>query len=169
MKAIWNGEVIAESNDTVVVEGNHYFPPTSIKQEYFKDTSTHTVCPWKGTASYYTVEVNGKEYVATVTNGADIQVAPAGAAVSAPAVPVAAQPVAAPTSGGATINAPLSGNIFKVCVSPNQVVNEGDLVFILEAMKMETEVLADSTGTVTSILVKEGDAVAAGAPMLSLA
>lgn len=60
MKAIWNGEVIAESNDTIVVEGNHYFPPKSIKQEYFKDTSTHTVCPWKGTASYYTVEVKGK-------------------------------------------------------------------------------------------------------------
>ncbi|MEO9483078.1 MAG: DUF427 domain-containing protein [Ekhidna sp.] len=61
MKAIWNGEVIAESDDTVVVEGNHYFPPSSIKKEYFKETSTHTVCPWKGTASYYSVDVNGEE------------------------------------------------------------------------------------------------------------
>lgn len=61
MKAIWNGEVIAESDDTVVVEGNHYFPPSSIKKEYFKETSTHTVCPWKGTANYYSVEVNGEE------------------------------------------------------------------------------------------------------------
>jgi len=117
----------------------------------------------------YTVEVNGKEYVATVTNGVDVQVVPASAAL--PAASAAPAPIIAPAaaSGGATINAPLSGNIFKVCVSPNQVVNEGDLVFILEAMKMETEVLADSSGTVANILVKEGDAVAAGAPMLSLA
>ncbi|MEP1034241.1 DUF427 domain-containing protein [Ekhidna sp.] len=61
MKAIWNGEVIAESDDTVVVEGNHYFPPSSIKKEFFKETNTHTVCPWKGTASYYSIEVNGEE------------------------------------------------------------------------------------------------------------
>lgn len=61
MKAIWNNEVIAESDDTVVVEGNHYFPAGSIKQEFFKATDTHTVCPWKGTASYYTLSVNGAE------------------------------------------------------------------------------------------------------------
>lgn len=60
MKAIWNGEVIAESNDTVVIEGNHYFPPNTIKSEYFKESDTHTVCPWKGTASYYTLDVEGK-------------------------------------------------------------------------------------------------------------
>lgn len=61
MKAIWNNEVIAESDETVVVEGNHYFPPSSIKQEYFKSSETHSVCPWKGTASYYTVSVNGED------------------------------------------------------------------------------------------------------------
>lgn len=61
MKALWNGETIAESNDTVVIEGNHYFPADSLKEEYFKPSSTNTVCPWKGTASYYTLEVNGKE------------------------------------------------------------------------------------------------------------
>ncbi len=61
MKAIWNNEVIAESNDTVVVEGNHYFPHDSIKKEYFKASDSHTTCPWKGVASYYTVEVNGSE------------------------------------------------------------------------------------------------------------
>ncbi len=61
MKAIWNNEVIAESDETVVVEGNHYFPPSSLKKEFFKETSTHTVCPWKGTASYYTLAVNGEE------------------------------------------------------------------------------------------------------------
>ncbi|MEQ8927399.1 MAG: DUF427 domain-containing protein [Fulvivirga sp.] len=60
MKAIWNGEIIAESNDTVVIEGNHYFPPNTIKKEYFKASNTNTVCPWKGTASYYTLEVNGE-------------------------------------------------------------------------------------------------------------
>ncbi|GAC1388374.1 MAG: DUF427 domain-containing protein [Ktedonobacteraceae bacterium] len=60
-KAIWNGVVLAESDNTEVVEGNQYFPPNSIKREYFKETSTHTTCPWKGLASYYTVEVNGKE------------------------------------------------------------------------------------------------------------
>jgi uncharacterized protein (DUF427 family) len=61
MKAIWNGEVIAESSKTVVVENNHYFPPESLHKQYFKSSNTHTKCPWKGTASYYTIEVNGKE------------------------------------------------------------------------------------------------------------
>ena len=60
MKAIWNGEVIAESEDTVVIEGNHYFPPDSLKSDFFQKSNTHTVCPWKGTASYYSLEVNGK-------------------------------------------------------------------------------------------------------------
>ncbi|MCB0491521.1 MAG: DUF427 domain-containing protein [Cyclobacteriaceae bacterium] len=61
MKAIWNGQVIAESDDTVVIEGNHYFPADSIKRDYFSDSSANTVCPWKGTASYYSLNVNGKE------------------------------------------------------------------------------------------------------------
>lgn len=59
-KAIWNGEVIAESDETKVVENNHYFPRTAIKEEYFKESDTHTVCPWKGTASYFNIEVNGE-------------------------------------------------------------------------------------------------------------
>ena len=53
MKAVWNDTVIAESDDTVVVEGNHYFPSSSIKNEYFHKTETSTSCPWKGVASYY--------------------------------------------------------------------------------------------------------------------
>lgn len=61
MKAIWNGKVIAESEDTVVVEGNHYFPEESVKKEYFTDSSTHTTCPWKGLASYYSLLVDGQE------------------------------------------------------------------------------------------------------------
>ena len=59
-KAIWNGAVLAESDQTVVIEGNHYFPPESINCEYFKETSTHTTCPWKGQASYYDLEVSGE-------------------------------------------------------------------------------------------------------------
>jgi uncharacterized protein (DUF427 family) len=59
MKALWNGVVLAESDKTVVVEGNHYFPPESLHRQYFKDSSLHTECGWKGTASYYDVEVNG--------------------------------------------------------------------------------------------------------------
>jgi uncharacterized protein (DUF427 family) len=58
-KAIWKDQVLAESKDTVVVEGNHYFPPASVHMEFFKPSDTHTDCPWKGTASYYTVEVKG--------------------------------------------------------------------------------------------------------------
>jgi uncharacterized protein (DUF427 family) len=61
MKAMWNGAVLAESDKTVVVEGNHYFPPDSIRKEHFKPSDTHTECGWKGTASYYTVEVGGKK------------------------------------------------------------------------------------------------------------
>lgn len=61
MKATWNGKVVAESDDTIVIEGNHYFPEDSINKEYFKSSDTHTVCAWKGTASYYTLEVDGKE------------------------------------------------------------------------------------------------------------
>ncbi len=59
MKATWNGATIAESNETVVVDGNHYFPADSIKKEHFSQSETHTVCGWKGTASYYDVNVNG--------------------------------------------------------------------------------------------------------------
>jgi uncharacterized protein (DUF427 family) len=61
MKAIWNDQVIAESDDTIVIENNHYFPANTIKKEFFKESTTHTVCPWKGTASYYTLEVAGEQ------------------------------------------------------------------------------------------------------------
>jgi uncharacterized protein (DUF427 family) len=58
-KAIWNGQVLADSDRTIVVENNHYFPPDSIKAEYLKTSNTHTVCGWKGTASYYDIVVDG--------------------------------------------------------------------------------------------------------------
>ena len=60
MRAIWNGTVIAESDDTVVVEGNHYFPADAVRQELLRPSNTHTICPWKGTASYYSIEVDGQ-------------------------------------------------------------------------------------------------------------
>ena len=61
MKATWNQQIIAESDKTIVIENNHYFPPNSIKKEYFTDSDTKSVCFWKGRASYYSVVVNGKE------------------------------------------------------------------------------------------------------------
>jgi uncharacterized protein (DUF427 family) len=57
MKATWNGAVLAESDATVVVEGNHYFPAESVRREHFRESRTHTTCPWKGEASYYDVVV----------------------------------------------------------------------------------------------------------------
>jgi len=60
MKAIWNDQIIAESDETVVVENNHYFPKDAVREEYLKPSDTHSVCPWKGTASYYSLEVDGK-------------------------------------------------------------------------------------------------------------
>ena len=60
-QAIWNGKVIAETERFETVEGNIYFPPQSVKREYFKPSETRTICPWKGTAHYYTVVVDGKE------------------------------------------------------------------------------------------------------------
>jgi len=61
MKAIWKEVVLAESTETINIEGNHYFPPQSIQKEHFTDSNTHTSCPWKGTASYYHVVVDGQE------------------------------------------------------------------------------------------------------------
>ena len=60
MRATWRGAILAESDETVVVEGNHYFPPESLRREHFQESETHTVCPWKGTASYYDVLVDGE-------------------------------------------------------------------------------------------------------------
>ena len=60
-RASWNGKVLAESDSVEIVEGNVYFPPGSINREYFKESNTHTTCPWKGLANYYTLEVDGKQ------------------------------------------------------------------------------------------------------------
>ncbi len=60
MKALWNNAVLAQSDNTIVVERSHYFPPDSINREYFRESNTHTTCPWKGQASYYDVVVGGE-------------------------------------------------------------------------------------------------------------
>lgn len=61
MKAIWNNQVIAESETTVVIENNHYFPVESVNKEFLISSNTHTICPWKGEASYYTLQVDGQQ------------------------------------------------------------------------------------------------------------
>lgn len=60
-QAVWNGKIIAESDDLVNVEGNYYFPEESLNKDYFAESTTNTVCPWKGTASYYSLNVEGSE------------------------------------------------------------------------------------------------------------
>lgn len=60
-QAVWSGQVLAQSDQTIRIEGNHYFPPTSVNQEYLRPSDHHTVCPWKGEASYYHVVVNGQQ------------------------------------------------------------------------------------------------------------
>ena len=60
MNAVWNGPVLAESDDTVLVEGNYYFPRDAVNKSYLRPSETLTICPWKGTANYYTLEVGGK-------------------------------------------------------------------------------------------------------------
>lgn len=116
-----------------------------------------------GDSGVYTVTVNGQSYVVQVAEGGDISsVIPAAPVASAPAA-------AAPAGGGEPMAAPLAGNIFKVNVAPGQQVNEGDVVIVLEAMKMETEVRAPKSGTVGQVSVKEGDAVKVGATLLTIA
>ena len=118
----------------------------------------------------YTVEVDGKQFNAVVTDGGtDIQVSPAGAPIANPAAATEALAIATvSTRESVPITAPLSGNIFKVCVEPNQEVEEGDVIIIMEAMKMETEVRSSSKGLVAQIHVKEGDAVTAGQTIITL-
>jgi len=118
-----------------------------------------------GKPEVYTVEVNGKSFVVQVNEGGDIEgLKPVGGAAGA--APVAAAPVA--VGGGEPQAAPLAGNIFKVLVQPGQVVEEGQLLIILEAMKMETEIRAFKAGTIGAVNVKVGDAVAVGDSLLTI-
>jgi oxaloacetate decarboxylase alpha subunit len=108
----------------------------------------------------YTISVNGQDYVVQVAEGGDVS------SIAAKA-PVAA--VAAPVAEGEEVKAPLAGNIWKVQVSAGDAIEEGDVIIILEAMKMETEVRAARSGQVVSVDVKEGDSVQVGDSLITLA
>ncbi|WFM70797.1 sodium-extruding oxaloacetate decarboxylase subunit alpha [Halomonas sp. CKK8] len=110
----------------------------------------------------YTVKVNGKQYVVEVAEGGEVGAVQEQAAAAQPAESAPAAP------SGEAITAPLAGNIFKVNVRPGDAVEEGDVVIILEAMKMETEVRATGAGTVSSVNVSEGDSVAVGDVLIEL-
>jgi len=116
-------------------------------------------------SAVYTVELEGKAFVVKVSEGGDIShvatTTPQSAPQAAPAAP-------APTSGGTPVTAPMAGNIWKVVATEGQTVAAGDVLFILEAMKMETEVKAAQAGTVRGICVKAGDAVAVGDTVMNL-
>ena len=115
----------------------------------------------------YTVDVNGKKYVVAVSEGGEIsQIQGEGGAASAPAASSAPAPAA---GEGEPVIAPLGGNIFKVLVSPGDAVEEGDVLIILEAMKMETEIRAPKAGTVGEVFIKVGDAVSPDDEMLTIA
>ena len=116
-----------------------------------------------GEADVYTVNVSGQSYVVQVAEGGDVS---AIAPVSSPA-PAAAAPAAA--EGGEPVSAPLAGNIFKVNVAVGEHIQQGDVIIILEAMKMETEVRAAKSGVVGSVSVKEGDSVTVGETLLTIA
>ena len=130
----------------------------------------------------YKVTLNGRTYEVEVEAGKAMCVAeyeayaPAAAPVAAPVAtaPVAAAPVAAPAaagvtvSGGESVNAPMPGNILKVNVTDGQTVKEGDLLVVLEAMKMENEIFAPKSGTVAQVLVQKGATVDTGATMVVL-
>ena len=114
-------------------------------------------------SAIYTVELEGKAFVVKVSEGGDIS----HVATTAPqAVP---QTTPAPATGGTPVTAPMAGNIWKVVATEGQTVAAGDVLFILEAMKMETEVKAAQAGTVRGICVKAGDAVAVGDTVMTLA
>ena len=115
-------------------------------------------------SAVYTVELEGKAFVVKVSEGGDIS----HVATTTPQAAPQAAPAPAPTSGGTPVTAPMAGNIWKVVATEGQTVAAGDVLFILEAMKMETEVKAAQAGTVRGICVKAGDAVAVGDTVMNL-
>ncbi|EPG6800345.1 pyruvate carboxylase subunit B, partial [Klebsiella aerogenes] len=123
-----------------------------------------SAAPAKAAASgVYTVEVEGKAFVVKVSDGGDVSQLTAATPSSAPVQ------AAAPAGAGTPVTAPLAGTIWKVLASEGQAVAEGEVLLILEAMKMETEIRAAQAGTVRGIAVKSGDAVAVGDTLLQLA
>ncbi len=119
--------------------------------------------PTASGSAVYTVELEGKAFVVKVSEGGDIS------HVATTAPQAAPQAASAPATGGTPVTAPMAGNIWKVVATEGQTVAAGDVLFILEAMKMETEVKAAQAGTVHGICVKAGDAVAVGDTVMTLA
>ena len=122
-------------------------------------TAPAAVAPAPAGSAVYSVRVNGKDYTVEVSTGGAVGTAPAMAPAAAPA-PVAAP--AASTAGGSPLIAPLPGSIFSMKCKEGDAINEGDVVLVMESMKMESEVTAHQSGTIQSILVKEGDSVQTG-------
>ncbi|MCK3658155.1 oxaloacetate decarboxylase [Pasteurellaceae bacterium Pebbles2] len=144
-------------------------PAPSAESAVQKTAEKSTAVAPKASAgsAVYTVELEGKAFVVKVSEGGDVtNIVPTAAPVATPATPA---PQAAPASAGTPVTAPMAGNIWKVVASEGQSVAEGDVLFILEAMKMETEVRASQSGTVRGICVKAGDTVAVGDTVMSLA
>ena len=138
------------------------FEPVPTGEEVAAAPANAAAAAGAGDAEVYTVAVDGQSYVVQVAEGGDIaNIAPVAAAAPAPA--------AAPVGGGEPVIAPLAGNIFKVNVAAGEHVQQGDVIIILEAMKMETEVRAATSGAVASVSVKEGDSVSVGDVLLNIA
>ncbi len=117
----------------------------------------------------YTVEVAGQAYVVRVSSGGDVTQLAASGAAATPAPPSTPTPATAPVSGGTAIPAPLAGNVIKLMVNVGDTVAAGDVILILEAMKMETEIRSQSSGQVAAVNVSVGDAVKVGDSLMALA
>lgn len=136
------------------------FEPVPSADDVAPATKSAPAKATSGTVESYSVKVNGQVY--------DVEVGPQGTVSNVSPATTNNAPAPAPATGGEEVPAPLAGNIFKIQVSAGQQVAEGDVLIILEAMKMETEVRAAKSGTVQQVLVKEGDSVAVGTPLLTL-
>ncbi|MFS1704926.1 sodium-extruding oxaloacetate decarboxylase subunit alpha [Alteromonas sp. AMM-1] len=137
------------------------FEPAPTAQSEVKPTPVASTASSAGAPASYDVRVDGKVYSVEVAASGQLgAITPVAAAASAPAAPV--------STGGQTVKAPLAGNVFKVLVSPGEHVSNGDVVIILEAMKMETEIRSAFDGTVSAVLVKDGDSVTSGQPLIEL-
>ncbi|WP_439259141.1 sodium-extruding oxaloacetate decarboxylase subunit alpha [Lonepinella sp. BR2930] len=142
-------------------------PAPTLESSVQKPAEKAPAKPASGSA-VYTVELEGKAFVVKVSEGGDVtHIAPTAAPAAAPVAQTAPAPAASGT--GTAVTAPMAGNIWKVVATEGQTVAEGDVLFILEAMKMETEVRANLAGTVRGICVKAGDSVAVGDTVMTIA
>jgi oxaloacetate decarboxylase alpha subunit len=139
------------------------FEPIPTLESALAATSTSEPKSTTDGPTVYTIGVNGQSYVVEVEEGGDIS------AVGLAQVAMTAASISSvPVTGGEPVTAPLAGNIWKIHAVPGQAVKEGDVLFILEAMKMETEIRASKAGTVSSVTTKEGDSVSVGDTLLTL-